>query len=180
MSDHPAPNFEPDGAVEDCRLFRWRSMLLAVHWHAFRIEHFDLIGEACERIRDDEGTMTSVVVTRGSFSFMLDAEGRQAGVDLTARCEPFNRGQAMIIDVIGFKGSLLRSMLAGVNLVARSKAPQKVFSQVGPAARWLCELEAQPGYVRDQAQSVAVTLEALVTSLPLVRPQRARADADGP
>ena len=169
MSALPDPSFQPDGELEDCSMFRWRSMLLTVHWHAFRIEHFQFIRGACDRIHADEGFMTSVVVTRGPFSFMLDGEGRQAGADLTAHCEAFNRGQAMIIDVGGFKGSLVRSMLAGVNLVARSKAPQKVLRQVGPAARWPCELEAQPDYVRDQAQSVAVTMEALVTGLPLVK-----------
>lgn len=158
--------FEPYEEIEDCKLYRWRTMMLAVHWREFRKEHFELIGRACAAIEDEHGMMSSIVVLRGNFRLTLDYDARQAAADLTAQCEPFNIGQALVIEADGFKASIARSLLTGVNLIARSKAQQRTFKDPKEGIHWLCEIERQPDEVRAAAGDAWASIDGILHGLP--------------
>ncbi len=158
--------FEPYADIEDCRIYRWKSMMFAVHWREFRAFHFETIGKACAQLDRDHGMMSSIVVLRGSFRLTLDYDARQAAADLTAQCEPFNIGQALVLEAEGFKASIARSLLTGVNLVARSKAQQKTFKEPEDGIRWLCSLEKQPPEIRAAASDAWASIDAILHGLP--------------
>jgi hypothetical protein len=152
--------------VDDQHLYRWRSLLLNIHWNEFRVEHFRAINEACADIVGEHRQMSSIVVMRGQFHFDLTPEARRAGAALTREWENFNTGQAIVIEADGFKASLARSLITGVNLLARSKAKQRVFKDPREATQWVCALDNQTNEVRDALPAAWAALERLLATLP--------------
>jgi hypothetical protein len=152
--------------IADQRLYRWRSLLLNIHWNEFRVEHFRAINEACAQIVGEHKQMCSIVVMRGQFHFDLTPEARRAGAALTKEWEGFNTGQAIVIEADGFKASLARSLITGVNLLARSKAKQKVFKDPHEATQWVCALENQTPEVRGSLSPTWTAFERMLADLP--------------
>jgi hypothetical protein len=152
--------------LTDQRLYRWKSLLLNIHWNEFRVEHFKAINDACALIVGEHQQMSSIVVMRGQFHFDLSPEARRAGAALTKEWEGFNTGQAIIIEADGFKASLARSLITGVNLLARSKAKQKVFKDPREATQWVCALDNQIADVRTAMQPTWSALDQMLADLP--------------
>jgi hypothetical protein len=152
--------------LTDQRLYRWRSLLLNIHWNEFRLEHFRAINEACALIVGEHQQMCSIVVMRGQFHFDLTPEARRAGAALTKEWEGFNTGQAIVIEADGFKASLARSLITGVNLLARSKARQKVFKDPHEASQWVCALDNQTPEVRESLPVLKNALQRMLADLP--------------
>jgi hypothetical protein len=152
--------------ITDQRLYRWRSLLLNIHWNEFRVEHFRAINEASAEIVGEHQQMSSIVVMRGQFHFDLSPEARRAAAALTKEWEGYNTGQAIIIEADGFKASLARSLITGVNLLARSKAKQKVFKDPREATQWVCALENQTPEVRTSLPRAWASLEQMLADLP--------------
>ena len=150
----------------DMRLYRWRSLVLNFHWNEFRAEQFREIGKICSQVVAEHGQMSSIVVMRGDISLNLDAETRREGAALTKEFELTNTGQALVMEADGFKASLARSLITGVNLLARSKSRQRVFKEPREAAEWVCLLDGQPSEIRDAHVRVWAELERLVGNLP--------------
>jgi hypothetical protein len=152
--------------LTDQRLYRWHSLLLNIHWNEFRVEHFKAINEACAMIVGEHQQMSSIVVMRGQFHFDLTPEARRAGAALTKEWEGYNTGQAIVIEADGFKASLARSLITGVNLLARSKARQKVFKDPREATQWICALENQTAEVRQAMPRTWAAFERMLADLP--------------
>ncbi len=150
----------------DQHLYRYKSMLINVHWHGFELEHFKKIHAACAQIVREHKQMTSIVVMRGEFNFSLSADARKATAALVKEFEDTNKGQAILIEASGFRASLARSLLTGVNLVARSKAQQKVFQEAKPCVDWLCGLDTQPNDIKAQAAPIFAEFQKLLARLP--------------
>ena len=152
--------------LSDQRLYRWHSLLLNIHWNEFRVEHFRAINDACAMIVGEHQQMSSIVVMRGQFHFDLSPEARRAGAALTKEWEGYNTGQAIVIEADGFKASLARSLITGVNLLARSKAKQKVFKDPREASQWVCALENQTPELRDALPRIWPALHQMLADLP--------------
>lgn len=71
-------------------------------------------------------------------------DAREMGTRITRDFQPHYCGICEVIEGSGFRGSVARSVVAGVRLVARSSCPAKVFADVDSASRWLGALMA-PG-----------------------------------
>ena len=67
----------------------------------------------------------------GAFSPELRAEA-----EAQTRNYP-SIGTANVIEVTGFKGAAMRTMIAGMHLIARTKSERRVFEAVTPAADWI-------------------------------------------
>jgi hypothetical protein len=152
--------------LPDQRLYRWRSLVLNVHWNEFRLEHFKAISESCAAVVGEHKQMSSIVVMRGEFSFNLTPEARRAGAALTKEWENYNTGQALIVEADGFKASLARSLITGVNLLARSKARQRVFKDPQEATQWVCELDGQTPEIRKAHPDLWAEIQRLLRDLP--------------
>lgn len=158
--------FETIKLTPEQHFYRYHSLLLNVHWGELRPAHFMAIGGACETLVREHGKLSSIVVMRGDYTIDLSSEMRQAGAHLTTKLEPFNLGQAMVIEADGFRFSMSRSVITAVNLLARSRAKQRVFKDPLEGLAWLCELDGQPAEVRDAAPRLASGLSRLLKELP--------------
>jgi hypothetical protein len=152
--------------TQDMRLYRWRSLVVNFHWNEFQAQQFRDIGTICRQVVEEHCQMSSIVVMRGDISLNLDAETRGEGAALTKEFELTNTGQALVMEADGFKASLARSLITGVNLLARSKARQRVFKDPREATEWVCTIEEQPPEILDARERVWVELERLFADLP--------------
>lgn len=146
----------------DQHLYRYRSLLLNIHWDELRLEHLNSIAAACESVIKECGSMTSIVVMRGGVNVDLSTEARRAIADMMPRFDRHNRAQAVVVEADGFMASLARSVITGINLVARNRANQKVFQSSEEATRWLLELPAQPTDLRGSFGTVWPHVERLL------------------
>lgn len=146
----------------DQHLYRYNSLLLNIHWDELRLQHLTAIAAACDQIIKDHGSMTSLIVLRGAVNVDLSNETRRASASLTAKCNPYNTGQAVVVEANGFMASLARSVITGINLLARAKASQKVFQDTREATAWLLSLQAQPPGIRNSFGDLWPEIEQLL------------------
>ncbi len=133
----------------DQQIFHYRSLLLNIHWDEWTSEHLSTISDACAKLVKEWGQMCSIVIMRGDINVDLSSETRRVGAELTSKFEHYNRGQAIVVEADGFRASMVRSVITGINLVARSRAKQRVFKDPEEATYWLCTLDTQPAEIRD-------------------------------
>jgi hypothetical protein len=143
-------------------LYQYRSLLLNIHWDELHLAHLQSITRACERIVEEHQQLTSIVVLRGAVNMDLSNEARKAGANLTMRFEKFSVGQAVVVEASGFMASMARSVITGINLIARAKAPQRVFQDAREATEWLCGLPAQPPALKEGVSKVWPAIEQLL------------------
>jgi hypothetical protein len=147
-------------------LYRYHSLLVNVHWNEMELDHFRNIGKACTQLVREHRQMCSIVVMRGQFNFSLSPEARRAGAALTKEFANTNTGQAIVIEAAGFRASLARSLITGVNLMSGSRSRQRVFQDVKESIVWLCALENQPTEIRDGHPQILDGVQKLLASLP--------------
>jgi hypothetical protein len=146
----------------DQHLYRYGSLLLNIHWDELSLRHLTAIQSACDDIIKEHGSLTSLVVLRGAVNVDLSNETRRASANLTAKCNPYNTGQAVVVEANGFMASLARSVITGINLLARAKASQKVFQDTQEAAAWLLSLQSQPPPIRGSFAELWPDIEKLL------------------
>jgi hypothetical protein len=132
----------------DQHLYLYQSFLLNIHWNDMRVQNIAAIAQVCDQVIKEHRTLTSLVFLRGAINVDLSTEMRKAAASLTERFNPYSAGQAMVIEANGFMASLARSVITGVNLVARAKTNQRVFQNPREGAEWLLELPSQPPALR--------------------------------
>jgi hypothetical protein len=143
-------------------LYQYRSFLVNIHWDEFRLAHLHSITRACEKIVGEHKQMTSLIVLRGAVNVDLSTEARKAGANLTMRFEKLSVGQAVVVEASGFMASMARSVITGINLIARAKSPQRVFQDPREATEWLCGLPAQPAEIQTGLPRLWAAIEELL------------------
>ncbi len=146
----------------DQHLYRHDSFLLNIHWDELRLQHLISIANVCDQIIKDHGSLTSLILLRGAVNVDLSNETRKASAALTAKCNPYNTGQAVVVEANGFMASLARSVITGINLLARAKTSQRVFQDTREATAWLVSLPAQPAGVRDELDTLWPQIEKIM------------------
>jgi hypothetical protein len=154
-------------------LYQYRSLLVNIHWNELQLAHLQSITRACEKLTDEHKQMTSLIVLRGAVNVDLSNDARKAGANLTMRFEKLSVGQAVVVEASGFMASMARSVITGINLIARAKSPQRVFQDPREATEWLCGLPAQPPDLRTGLPKLWPAIEALLR-------ERSRADTGPP
>jgi hypothetical protein len=158
--------FETLKLTREQHFYRYHSLLLNVHWGELKLEHLVTISGACETLVREHGSMSSVIVMRGEFSMDLSSDMRRAGANLTTKFEAHNLGQAMVIEADGFRSSMARSVITAVNLLARSRARQRVFKDPLEGVLWLCALEGQPSEIKEASSRIWPAVQRLLGELP--------------
>ena len=146
----------------DQHLFRRGSFLLNIHWDELRLQHLISITNACEQIIKEHGSMTSLIIMRGAVNVDLSNETRRASASLTTKCNPYNTGQAVVVEANGFMASLARSVITGINLLARARASQRVFQDSREATAWLVSLPTQASEIRDSFDTIWPAIDKLL------------------
>ena len=157
--------FEPVLIRPDQHLYRYKSVVANFHWNEFRAEHLVNITAVCESTVKDFRNMSSVIIMRGDLNIDLSNDMRKAASNLVTKFDAFNLGQAIVIEADGFRASMARSVITGINLLARAKSRQRVFQSPKEGLSWLCGVDGQPADVRDQFATIWPSLEELVTTL---------------
>ncbi len=147
-------------------LYRYRSLLINIHWHEFELEHFRAIGRACTQLVREHKQMSSIVIMRGQFNFSLSTEARRAGAALTREFANTNTGQAIVIEADGFRASLARSLITGVNMLSGSRSRQRVFQDLHESCKWVCELDGQTPDIRDDQAKIWDAFQKLMAAAP--------------
>jgi hypothetical protein len=132
----------------DQHVYVYQSLLVNIHWDDMRVHNMTALSQVCDQVVKEHKTLTSLVFLRGAINVDLSNEMRKAAASLTERFNPYSTGQAMVIEANGFIASLARSVITGVNLVARQKTNQRVFQDPREAAEWLLGLPSQPPTLR--------------------------------
>lgn len=96
------------------------------------------------RAHAPDGFVTLTWVTAAA-GFSMETEARQAASDITRACNDVIRAQATLIEAGGFPGAAVRMIISGMDLVASTKAPKKVFATLAETIRWCQEFNAVPG-----------------------------------
>jgi hypothetical protein len=143
-------------------LYQYRSLLLNIHWDELHLAHLQSIARACEKVVDEHKQLTSIIVLRGAVNVDLSPEARKAGANLTMRFEKLSVGQAVVVEASGFMASMARSVITGINLIARATSPQRVFQDPREATTWLCGLPAQPPDIRTGLPKLWPAIEDLL------------------
>ena len=159
--------------LPDQFLYGYGSLLVNVHWDELRLHHLGIITDVCDGIVKRHDKLTSIIVLRGNVNVDLSAETRTAAANLTARFEKGNNGQAIIIEADGFRASLARSVITGINLFARSRASQRVFQNPKEATEWLCTLPTQPPDLRNQVDGIWTAFEKILRDRKKGKPANA-------
>jgi len=154
----------------DQHLYVHKSFLLNIHWDDMRVQNITALAGVCDQIVKQHGSLTSLVFLRGGINVDLSSDMRKAAAMLTEKFNPHSTGQAMVIEAGGFMASLARSVITGVNLLARAKTTQKVFQNPQEAAEWLLGLPTQPPEIRDSFPKLWPHIQEIMH-------QRSRSDA---
>jgi hypothetical protein len=113
-------------------------------------------------LEEVEARLVAVVRRFRHASLALALEGQETRVgpaereQLTAmlkRLEPHLSGQATAVLLRGAAGAVLRTSLSGMHWLMRSRAPMKVFDEVGAAVQWLGTLPGQPPAIAQAADA---------------------------
>jgi hypothetical protein len=150
--------FEIVGKVDGgARVLRCASLVVSVHPRASTVEDLRFIHGACQRIAAEHTQMCSLTLLLQA-GMGLDGPTRDAAKALASDFRDVSIGQAIVYGGEGLQASLVRSVLTGVNLLARARAPQRVFTRANEAVRWLSGLPQQVPELRD-AERVWAALE---------------------
>ena len=86
-----------------------------------------------DRFPDGYPTLTWVLPGAG---FSMDAEARKLAATITDEFSSAILAQATLVEGSGFQAAAVRAIISGIDMMARSKAPKKVFGELRPSLEW--------------------------------------------
>lgn len=102
-------------------------------------------------------TLTWVLPGAG---YSMDGESRRTAAKITSDFSPAFLAQATLIEGSGFQGATVRAIISGIDMMARSRAPRKVFGELPPSIVWALSHQPQRPGATETAASIQATLEA--------------------
>src|SRR5687768_4005436 len=91
------------------------------------------------------GQFVFVTVVRIGAVVSVGGPEREAVVEGLKQLKPYMKATAMLIPSSGFAAAIVRTMLAGFNLLRRADAPNKIFESESDAFHWVAQLLAPRG-----------------------------------
>ncbi len=113
---------------------------------------------AAMKRRHPEGfpSLTWVLPTAG---YRMDHEARVTAATVTAEFDGTIRAQATLLEGTGFQVATVRAVIAGLDMMSRSSAPKRTFSELEAAVTW-CLHRLPPGAAPGSASAVARAVRA--------------------
>jgi hypothetical protein len=90
-----------------------------------------------ERHRDGFPTLTWVLPSAG---LSMDSDARDAAAKVTREYDASISSMATVVEGEGFGVAAVRAIVAGIDLLSRSRAPKRTFADLAQAVAWCCEL----------------------------------------
>ena len=148
----------------DFRILQWGSLLVAVWARTPNVSDLTIMAPY-ERLAIARSSCKICVLTVLQNLVLTQPPSddlRHAAASLTREFAANVLGTATVIDAPGLVGSIARSFITGVNLLARSITPTKVFKSVEEAMGWFISLpEQSPTMVADAPEIVAALEQQL-------------------
>jgi hypothetical protein len=107
-------------------------------------------------------TLTWVLPSAG---YSMDGETRKAAATITGEYEAAILGQATLIEGSGFQAATVRAIVSGIDMMARAKAPKKVFGELRPCVGWCIPLLPESGGAAVTEPRITAALESVRKSL---------------
>jgi hypothetical protein len=111
-----------------------------------------------ERHADGFPTLTWVLPSAG---LSMDSDARDAAAKVTREFDASILSMATVVEGEGVGVAAVRAIVAGIDLLSRSRAPKKTFASLLPAVAWSCELRP----VRDRAAGASAPIAASIAEL---------------
>lgn len=157
MAGSPSPDFELMFQDEALRLVGSRNVQVAVWRASPQMHHIDELKKGFHR-RRAIGPRTGLMNVVTSIHRVSFSDGvRKSVADLTKEAEG-QLGTAHVIEAGGLVGVTTRTFLSTVQLLTRSKTPEKTFDSIDSALGWWLDcLNADPQcphWSEDEARSL--------------------------
>lgn len=117
----------------------YRDVFMGVWRTAVTVEGARRVAIPMERLAARHRRGLSLMFAMEEHCRMPDSPAREALARDVKRHEAFTRHMVMVFEGEGFRAAAFRSVLAGMQMLSRQKAPMKVVATVEQGAQWLAE-----------------------------------------
>lgn len=108
-----------------------------------------------ERFPAGYPTLTWILPDAG---FSMDSEARTASATITQEFASAIVAQGTLIEGSGFQAATVRAIISGIDMMARTRAPRKVFAELPPCIEWCAR--NRPAPAAPPAPELRAALEA--------------------
>lgn len=136
----------------------WVMVLFAPPKHEDILLARDSLRAMKRRYPEGFPTLTWVRSTAG---LSMDADSRKSSAVITSEFAEQIAAQATLIEGNGFQAATVRAIISGIDMLARSKSPKKVFSELKDAIAWAFSHSPRAETLRPPVEAVLAALESL-------------------
>lgn len=151
-----APKWDVLAEADDHRAYAWDRLLVVVFDGPTSIAGARAIQDV-HRGMIERPSLSSITVLVGELTLQVDPQVRAIATEIAKEAAAVAVAGAVVVPASGWMATVFRSIITGVHLVARVKTPNRVFSELHEAVRWIA---AQPGQVPTIAEHVEAILAA--------------------
>lgn len=108
------------------------------------IAELDVIAAEQRKLVAERGHVSQLIVIYTSAISKVSDEVKQRGIEMERNLGDKHLGAATIVVGKGLTATIVRSILAGYDLLSQSVISRKTFSKVGDGVLWLRDLPKQP------------------------------------
>ncbi len=120
------------------------SLLVAVFYGSPMVRHLDEMKAIEDELIAQHGKFSLLVVGLDVLDgIRISDEVRKRSTEIAKALDSKTLGTAFALLQPGLTGIMLRTFLAGLSLIARTKSPQKTFGSVAEGVDWLQALPGQ-------------------------------------
>ena len=139
----------------------WGPLLVNVWYREATAADLDIVGpHERELVKAHPGGISVLTVLKQvNLTAPPGDDLRQAAARLTVEFAPYLRCNATVLQADGLVGSVARTFITGINLLAKNQAPTKVFKEIGDAVAWIAALPKQPTSLATEQRAITEALE---------------------
>ena len=150
-----APKWDVLVEADDHRAYAWDRLLVVVFdgptsiagARAIQQTHREMIGRGTIA----RPSLSSITLLVGELTLQVDPQVRAIATEIAKEAAAVAVAGAVVVPASGWMATVFRSIITGVHLIARVNTPNRVFSELHEAVRWVA---AQPGQVPTIAEHV--------------------------
>ncbi len=145
----------------DQSLATWNDILVLI-WHVNTTKQgVDRLDSTCSAFAKTRPNGVALVTIVEENAPMPPAEARDAMATFLGRQSAVVKASAVIYEGSGFRAAAVRSVVAGLTLMARQTYPHKVFATVDEGITWLAPLLPVPASKADVVTMLTALRESI-------------------
>jgi hypothetical protein len=120
-------------------LATYRSLIVVVWGRTVRLPDIQALTKVQRELIDRYGHFAVLTIIRAGLLMSVDDEVRRLSENNLREFQAFNRGNSMVVEAGGLRATFFRSVMTGIQLLARSPVPLKVFDNIDEAVHWVLD-----------------------------------------